>query len=70
MTIFCYIIELTNDDLRELRGLAANAAILTSMDLSDSDCASELDTETNLREPLTSVYDKQLMGLPPHVQES
>lgn len=67
MTIFCYIIELNTDDLRELRVLAPNAAILTSMDLSDTDSASESDTETNLPEPLTSVYDKQLRGIPPNV---
>ncbi|XP_051562486.1 putative helicase mov-10-B.1 isoform X2 [Myxocyprinus asiaticus] len=58
--------ELTDNDLREL-SLAPYAAIPTSMDLSDANSASESDIETNLPEPLTSVYDKQLRGLPPHV---
>jgi len=59
MTIFCYIIELTADDLRELRGIAPDAAIFTSMDLSETDSASESDSETNL----PAVYDKHLRGL-------
>lgn len=52
---FCHITEFTNDDLRELRDLASRAALLTSMDLSDTDSASESDTEMR---PLTSVFDK------------
>ncbi|XDV11769.1 hypothetical protein PO909_000613 [Leuciscus waleckii] len=62
-----YFTKLTADDLRDLRDLAPNAAIFTSVDLSDTDSASELDTETNLPEPVKAVYDKQLRGLPPHV---
>ncbi|XP_051985600.1 putative helicase mov-10-B.1 [Xyrauchen texanus] len=59
--------ELTDNDLRENRSIAPYAAIPTSMDVSDQDSASESDIETNLPEPLSSVYDKPLRGLPPQV---
>ncbi len=58
MTIFCCIIELTNDDLMQLV-----SPVWTSV----TDSTSESDNETSLPEPLTSVYDKQLRGLPSHV---
>ncbi len=38
--------ELTDEDIAELKVLALNAAVLTSVDYSDTDSASESDMET------------------------
>lgn len=62
---FCHITELTDDDLWELRDIAPRAAILTSMNLSDTDSASESDSDMSLPEPLPSMFDDRLRGLQP-----
>ncbi len=56
--------ELTDEDIAELKVLAPNAAVLTSMDYSDTDSASESDMETgDLPEPLVALYDADLRCL-------
>ncbi|CAM4699905.1 unnamed protein product [Leuciscus chuanchicus] len=56
--------QLTDEDIAELKVLAPNAAELTSMDFSDTDSASESDTETgDLPEPLVALYDANLRCL-------
>lgn len=53
--------ELTDEDIAELKVMAPNAIVLTKMDFSDTDSASESDTETeDLPEPL---YDANLWCL-------
>ena len=58
---------LTDEDILELRTVAPKAVILTSMDNSDTDTASETeDCDTpadNLPEPLVGLYDADLRGL-------
>ncbi|XP_039513627.1 uncharacterized protein LOC120469007 [Pimephales promelas] len=59
--------ELTDEDIADLKVFAPNAAVLTSMDFSDTDSASESDTETgDLPEPLVALYDVTLTGLCPN----
>ena len=56
--------ELTDEDIAELKVLAPNAAVLTTMDFSDTDSASESDTETeDLPEPLVALYEANLRCL-------
>ncbi|KAL1274388.1 hypothetical protein QQF64_027202 [Cirrhinus molitorella] len=56
--------ELTDEDIAELKGLAPNAAVLTSIECSDTNSASESDTEAgDLTEPLVALYDANLRSL-------
>uniref|UniRef100_A0A1A8G6W1 Zinc finger PHD-type domain-containing protein n=1 Tax=Nothobranchius korthausae TaxID=1143690 RepID=A0A1A8G6W1_9TELE len=59
---------LTDDDILELKAVEPEAAVLTSMDNSDTDTASsDTDTEeqTGLPEPLTALFDTTLRELSP-----
>jgi putative phage-type endonuclease len=56
--------ELTDEDIAELKLLAPDAAVLTTMELSDTDSATESDTEAgDLPEPLVALYDANLRCL-------
>lgn len=60
--------ELTDDDLKELCVVVPDAAVLTSMDNSDTDTASsdnDTDDRPDLPELLTALYDPTLRELPP-----
>ncbi|KAK1898363.1 Hexokinase-1 [Dissostichus eleginoides] len=59
---------LTDDDIRELRDVAPGAAVLTSLENSDTDTASsDTDSEEHpdLPEPLTALFDATLRELSP-----
>lgn len=58
---------LTDDDIKELQIIAPGAAVLTSLENSDTDTASDTDTEehSNLPEPLTVLFDGTLRELSP-----
>ncbi len=58
---------LTDDDIQELQIIAPGAAVLTSLENSDTDTASNTDTEehSNLPEPLTALFDGTLRELSP-----
>jgi len=59
---------LTDDDIKELiKIIAPDAAVLTSIENSDTDTASDTDTEehSNLPEPLTALFDGTLRELSP-----
>lgn len=57
--LFALSLALTDDDIRELKALAPNAAVLTSFEDSDTDTASE-DTndeeQPGMPEPLTALF--------------
>uniref|UniRef100_A0A3B3TFQ3 YqaJ viral recombinase domain-containing protein n=1 Tax=Paramormyrops kingsleyae TaxID=1676925 RepID=A0A3B3TFQ3_9TELE len=56
--------ELTDQDIAELKELAPDAAVLTSIERSDTDSTSDSDTETgDLPEPLVALYDANLRCL-------
>ena len=61
---FPLTLDLTDEDLLELRTLAPDAAVLTSFENSDTDTASETEEEKEqleeLPEPLASMYDPTL----------
>ncbi|KAI9514557.1 hypothetical protein NQZ68_032198 [Dissostichus eleginoides] len=59
---------LTDDDIRELRDVDPGAAVLTSLENSDTDTASsDTDSEEHpdLPEPLTALFDATLRELSP-----
>ncbi|KAI4830376.1 hypothetical protein KUCAC02_002008, partial [Chaenocephalus aceratus] len=59
---------LTDDDIRELRDVDPGAAVLTSLEHSDTDTASsDTDSEEHpdLPEPLTALFDATLRELSP-----
>ncbi|KAL0195047.1 hypothetical protein M9458_008619, partial [Cirrhinus mrigala] len=52
------------EDIAELKELAPDAAVLTSIECSDTDSTSDSDTETgDLPEPLVALYDANLRCL-------
>lgn len=60
-------LELTDEDIANLKVLAPNAAVLTSMDFSNTNSASQSDTETgDLPEQPVALYDATLRGLCPN----
>lgn len=64
--------ELTDDDINELRIMAPGAAVLTSMDNSDTDTASSdsgTEEDEDLPEPLTSLFNISFRDLSPEEME-
>ncbi len=59
---YIFFLELTDGDFQELYSIAPDAAILTSMEHSDTDTASECEPEDRLElpEPLPAIYDPTL----------
>ncbi|RXN19909.1 Inhibitor of growth [Labeo rohita] len=56
--------KLTDEDIAELKELAPDAAVLTSIECSDTDSTSDSDTETgDLPDPLVALYDANLRCL-------
>ncbi|XP_024859127.1 uncharacterized protein LOC112450070 [Kryptolebias marmoratus] len=54
--------EVTDEHIKKLKALAPKAAVLTSLDCSDTDTASESENE-DLLEPLAALYDENLRGV-------
>lgn len=69
----CILPELTDEDILELRSIAADAAVLTSIENSDTDTASQCELEEDppeLPDPLTALYDPTLkQQIPPDIRE-
>lgn len=60
--------ELTDDDIRELQVVGPDAAVLTSLENSDTDTASsgsDAEEQQDLPEPLTALFDTTLRELSP-----
>ena len=56
--------EVTDEDIKKLKLLEPKAAVLTSLDCSYTDTASESDKENeDPLEPLAALYDENLRGL-------
>ena len=59
--------EVTDEDIKKLKLLEPKAAVLTSLDCSDTDTASESDKENeDPLEPLAALYDENLRGHSSH----
>lgn len=60
--VLCHPLELTDGDIEELYLIAPDAAVLTSIENSDTDTASESELEhpSEFPEPLTALYDPML----------
>ncbi|KAK0132987.1 hypothetical protein N1851_031645 [Merluccius polli] len=57
-------LEVTDEHIKKLKLLEPKAAVLTSLDCSDTDTASESDKENeDPLEPLAALYDENLRGL-------
>ncbi len=58
--------ELRHEDIKKLKLLEPKAAVLTSLDCSDTDSTAESEKENeDPLEPLAALYDENLRGLSP-----
>lgn len=58
--------EVTDEDIKKLKLLEPKAAVLTRLDCSDTDMASESDQKNgHTLQPLAALYDENLRGLSP-----
>ena len=63
---FIMYAEVRDEDLKKLKLLEPEAAVLTSLDCSDTDSARESNKENeDPLEPLSALYDENLRGLSP-----
>lgn len=64
IVVLCHLLELTDEDIQELYSIAPDAAVLTSIENSDTDTASESELELEhppeLPGPLTALYNPTL----------
>ncbi|KAK7895769.1 hypothetical protein WMY93_021094 [Mugilogobius chulae] len=73
--LLLFVLELTDEDILELRLISPDAAVLTSIENSDTDTASECELEDlaahpELPDPLTALYDPTLkQQIPPDIRD-
>lgn len=62
IVVLSHLLELTDEDIQELYSIAPDAAVLTSIENSDTYTASEsvLEHPPELPEPLTALYEPML----------